>query len=44
MKRQDETLGMWLGLLGVAIFAVTLPMTRLAVRHARPRRSSRPGS
>ena len=25
-----ETLGMWLGLLGVAIFAVTLPMTRLA--------------
>jgi drug/metabolite transporter (DMT)-like permease len=28
MKR--ETLGLWLGLLGVAIFAVTLPMTRLA--------------
>jgi drug/metabolite transporter (DMT)-like permease len=25
-----ETLGLWLGLLGVAIFAVTLPMTRLA--------------
>ncbi len=25
-----ETLGMWLGVLGVAIFAVTLPMTRLA--------------
>lgn len=25
-----ETRGMWLGLLGVAIFAVTLPMTRLA--------------
>lgn len=28
MKR--ETRGMWLGVLGVAIFAVTLPMTRLA--------------
>jgi drug/metabolite transporter (DMT)-like permease len=27
---QHETLGMWLGVLGVAIFAVTLPMTRLA--------------
>lgn len=27
---QRETLGLWLGLLGVAIFAVTLPMTRLA--------------
>ncbi|WP_198971605.1 DMT family transporter [Xylophilus sp. ASV27] len=27
---QDETLGMWLGVLGVAMFAVTLPMTRLA--------------
>ena len=27
---KDETLGMWLGVLGVAIFAVTLPMTRLA--------------
>lgn len=25
-----ETLGMWLGVLGVVIFAVTLPMTRLA--------------
>jgi len=25
-----ETLGLWLGVLGVAIFAVTLPMTRLA--------------
>ncbi|RYZ12280.1 MAG: DMT family transporter [Comamonadaceae bacterium] len=25
-----ETLGMWLGILGVACFAVTLPMTRLA--------------
>ena len=30
MKIKDETLGMWLGVLGVAIFAVTLPMTRLA--------------
>ena len=30
MKRKDETLGMALGILGVAIFAVTLPMTRLA--------------
>ncbi|MFM2049616.1 MAG: hypothetical protein RL682_107, partial [Pseudomonadota bacterium] len=28
--RAHETLGIWLGLLGVAIFAVTLPMTRLA--------------
>ena len=26
----DETLGMWLGVVGVALFAVTLPMTRLA--------------
>ncbi|MGL6109066.1 MAG: DMT family transporter [Rubrivivax sp.] len=26
-----ETKGLWLGLLGVAIFAMTLPMTRLAV-------------
>lgn len=30
MKLKDETLGMGLGLLGVAFFAVTLPMTRLA--------------
>ncbi|CAN7226523.1 DMT family transporter [Variovorax sp. LjRoot84] len=30
MKIKDETLGMWLGVLGVAFFAVTLPMTRLA--------------
>jgi drug/metabolite transporter (DMT)-like permease len=29
-KIKDETLGMWLGVLGVAFFAVTLPMTRLA--------------
>ena len=28
---QDETKGLWLGLLGVVIFAMTLPMTRLAV-------------
>lgn len=27
---RHETLGMWLGVLGVCIFAVTLPMTRLA--------------
>jgi drug/metabolite transporter (DMT)-like permease len=27
---QKETLGLWLGVLGVTIFAVTLPMTRLA--------------
>jgi drug/metabolite transporter (DMT)-like permease len=27
----DETRGLWLGLLGVFIFALTLPMTRLAV-------------
>ncbi|OUL98023.1 DMT family transporter [Variovorax sp. JS1663] len=30
MRIKDETLGMWLGVLGVAFFAVTLPMTRLA--------------
>jgi drug/metabolite transporter (DMT)-like permease len=30
MGLRDETLGMWLGVLGVAIFALTLPMTRLA--------------
>jgi drug/metabolite transporter (DMT)-like permease len=29
-QHRRETLGMWLGVLGVAIFAVTLPMTRLA--------------
>jgi drug/metabolite transporter (DMT)-like permease len=28
---QDETRGLWLGLLGVVIFAMTQPMTRLAV-------------
>ncbi len=31
MTTRDETRGLWLGLLGVAIFAMTLPMTRLAV-------------
>jgi drug/metabolite transporter (DMT)-like permease len=29
-RMKKETRGMWLGLLGVVIFAVTLPMTRLA--------------
>ena len=29
--RQEEVRGLWLGLLGVVIFAMTLPMTRLAV-------------
>ena len=29
-RMNKETLGLWLGVLGVAIFAVTLPMTRLA--------------
>jgi len=28
---RDEVTGLWLGLLGVVIFAMTLPMTRLAV-------------
>ena len=31
---RDETRGLWLGLLGVFIFAMTLPMTRLAVGSA----------
>ncbi len=31
MSRAAEARGLWLGLLGVAIFAMTLPMTRLAV-------------
>ena len=31
MTARNETLGLWLGLLGVVIFAMTLPMTRLAV-------------
>jgi drug/metabolite transporter (DMT)-like permease len=30
MTAKRERLGLWLGVLGVAIFAVTLPMTRLA--------------
>ncbi len=30
MNTRDQTLGLWLGLLGVLMFAVTLPMTRLA--------------
>ena len=30
-QRARERLGLWLGLLGVLIFAMTLPMTRLAV-------------
>jgi drug/metabolite transporter (DMT)-like permease len=30
MKIRNETLGMWLGVLGVVFFAFTLPMTRLA--------------
>ncbi|RZJ27078.1 MAG: DMT family transporter [Haliea sp.] len=31
MTSQQISKGLWLGLLGIAIFAVTLPMTRLAV-------------
>ena len=31
MTRRDEIRGMWLGLLGVVVFAMTTPMTRLAV-------------
>ena len=30
MKASQETVGMWLGVTGVAVFAITLPMTRLA--------------
>ena len=30
-QHRNETRGLWLGLLGVTIFAMTLPMTRLAV-------------
>ncbi|MBC8058884.1 MAG: DMT family transporter [Rhizobiales bacterium] len=30
-SERDQTRGLWLGLLGVVIFAMTLPMTRLAV-------------
>ncbi len=32
--RRDEIRGLWLGLLGVVIFAITLPMTRLATGSA----------
>jgi len=31
MKKNPESHGLWLGFVGVAIFALTLPMTRLAV-------------
>ena len=31
MRNNPESRGLWLGLVGVAIFALTLPMTRLAV-------------
>ena len=34
MHMKRKTLGLWLGVLGVAIFAVTLPMTRLATGSA----------
>ena len=34
--RQDETSGMLLGLAGVALFSLTLPMTRLAVAELDP--------
>ena len=41
-SHRDRTLGLWLGVLGVAIFAVTLPATRLATgRQSNP---ARPGS
>lgn len=30
MRLREETLGLWLGVLGVAIFGITLPATRLA--------------
>jgi drug/metabolite transporter (DMT)-like permease len=30
MTTRDENLGLWLGVVGVALFAITLPMTRLA--------------
>ncbi len=33
-SKDDEARGLWLGLLGVVIFAMTLPMTRLAVAPA----------
>lgn len=33
-SRRDEARGLWLGVLGVTIFAITTPMTRLAVGDA----------
>lgn len=33
-RHRDEVRGLWLGLLGVVIFAITMPMTRLAVGDA----------
>ncbi|MBB3211706.1 drug/metabolite transporter (DMT)-like permease [Herbaspirillum sp. Sphag1AN] len=36
MSRQIETKGMWLGFVGVAIFSLTLPFTRLAVTELNP--------
>lgn len=33
---RDETKGMWLGLVGVAIFSLTLPFTRIAVADLHP--------
>ncbi|SFA76535.1 EamA-like transporter family protein [Collimonas sp. OK607] len=32
----DETKGMWLGLVGVAVFSLTLPFTRMAVAELNP--------
>ena len=29
-RMSDATLGLWLGVVGVVVFALTLPMTRLA--------------
>lgn len=29
-RMSNETRGLWLGLVGVTVFALTLPMTRLA--------------
>jgi drug/metabolite transporter (DMT)-like permease len=36
LKLQKETLGMLLGLVGVIMFAMTLPMTRIAVKEINP--------
>ena len=35
-SRRDDTLGLLLGFLGVAIFAATLPLTRMAVGSLSP--------